>query len=143
LYGQNPYNQYKETQVKTASPEKLMFMLFDGGLTFMKQGKAHLENKEIKDANYKLQRAQAIILELMNSLDDKKGGEISTNLMSLYEYMLHELIQANVKKDPERIDHVMKLMKDMKDTFSEAAKKLTENSDQAPKAQAGGISGTI
>ncbi|OWZ84847.1 flagellar export chaperone FliS [Natranaerobius trueperi] len=138
MYGQNPYNNYKETQIKTASSEKLLLMLFDGGLKFLKQAKEHINKKEMKDANYKLKRAQAIVTELMNSLDTKQG-EVATNLLRLYDFMLNELVQANIKKDTEKIDYVMKMMREMRQTFDEASKKA--GASKGVKTQAGGISG--
>ena len=139
MYGQNPYANYKETQIKTASPEKLLMMLFDGGIKFMKQAKDHLEKKEMKEANNKLQRSQAILLELMNSLDTKQG-EVAENLMLLYDYMLNELIQANVRKDTEKIDNIMEMMREMKETFQEASKQASSEKNNI-KTQAGGIIG--
>ncbi|ACB85794.1 flagellar export chaperone FliS [Natranaerobius thermophilus] len=138
MYGQNPYNNYKETQIKTASSEKLLLMLFDGGLKFMKQAKGHLENKELKQANEKLKRAQSIVAELMNSLDTNQG-EVATNLWRLYDFMLNELIQANIKKDTEKIDQVMKMMRELRQTFDEASK--SAGSGKNVKTQAGGIVG--
>lgn len=139
MYGQNPYANYKETQIKTANPEKLLMMLFDGGLKFLKQARDHMEKKEMKEANNKLQRSQAIVVELMNSLDTKQG-EVAENLMLLYDYMLNEMIQANVKKDVEKIDGVIQMMRDMRQTFNEAAQKAKTANPQI-KTQEGGIVG--
>lgn len=139
MYGQNPYANYKETQIKTANPEKLLMMLFDGGLKFLKQARDHMEKKEMKEANNKLQRSQAIVVELMNSLDTKQG-EVAENLMLLYDYMLNEMIQANVKKDVEKIDGVIQMMRDMRQTFNEASQKAKADHPQI-KTQEGGIVG--
>ena len=137
MYGQNPYNQYKETAIQTATPEKLVLMLFDGGVKFIKQGKKHIENKEYQEANNKLQRAQAIVTELMNSLDHNTG-EVADNLFRLYEYMNYQLIQGNIKKDTDKLDEVTNMMSNLKDTFREASKQMDKNK---PQKEAVGIGG--
>ena len=61
---QNPYNQYKENSIKTASPEELTLMLYNGAIKFINQGKVFIEQKNIEKANDSIKRAQDIILEL-------------------------------------------------------------------------------
>ncbi|UMZ74986.1 flagellar export chaperone FliS [Natranaerofaba carboxydovora] len=139
MMNQNPYNQYKETSVQTATPERLMFMLFDGGIKFLKQAEKHIEDNDLKTANEKIKRGQEIVNELMVSLDFDKGGEIAKNLFSLYEYMLNELIQANIKKDKDRIARVRNMLTEMKETFQQAQKTLKNQKGEAK--QAGGVSG--
>ena len=56
---------------------------------------------------------------LFRSLDFKNGGEISANLDSLYEYMMLRLVQANMKNDPEIIDEVLLLIKEVSEGWSE------------------------
>ncbi len=122
----NPYQKYKNAQYDTASPEKLLIMLYNGALKFGRQGKEALEEEDIELANNRLKRVQAIINELIVTLDREKGGEIADNLYNLYEYMNRRLIQANIRKDPEIVEEVMVLLREIKEGFEVAVKELKQ-----------------
>ena len=65
----NVYQQYQYNSIMSASPERLLIMLFDGVLKFVKLARKDIKEKNISGANYNLGRAQDIILELNHSLD--------------------------------------------------------------------------
>lgn len=123
MFKQNPYKKYKQTAVETASPEQLMFMLFDGGIKFLKQAEHHIDNKEMIEANEKLKKAQEVLRELMSSIDLDKG-EIAENQLNIYEFMHYELIQANMKKDKDKVVTVRDMLTDIKNTFQQASEKI-------------------
>lgn len=119
----NPYlKQYQQTQVQTASPEKILIMLYDGAIQFLNKAKAGMENKNIEETHNNIIKAQRIISEFMNTLDRDNGGEIAQNLFKLYEYLNYRLIQSNVKKDITGIDEVLRHLKELKSTWEEAIK---------------------
>jgi len=114
----NPYNQYKENSVLTASPQELTLMLYNGALKFMHQGKLCIEQKNIQSANEALKRAQDIIDELNITLD--MNYEISKNLRALYIYVNERLFEANVRKDTAYIDEAYDMVTELRDTWKEA-----------------------
>ncbi|MDD3149619.1 MAG: flagellar export chaperone FliS [Candidatus Gastranaerophilales bacterium] len=119
----NPYiKQYQQTQVQTASPEKLLIMLFNGAIQFLNKAKISIENKNIEETHNNLIGAQKIIIEFMNTLDVAKGGEVAQNLYNLYEYLYTKLVHANLKKDITAIEEVLNHLKDLKNTWEEAIK---------------------
>jgi flagellar protein FliS len=119
----NPYlKQYQQTQIQTASPEKILIMLYDGAIQFLNKAKVAIESKNIEDTHNNIISAQRIITEFMNTLDINSGGEMAKNLFSLYEYLHYRLVQANLKKDIEMIDEVIIHLKDLKQTWEEAIK---------------------
>lgn len=129
MINQNPYNKYKQTSVETATPEQLMFMLFNGGIKFLKQAEKHIDNKDFIEANEKLKKAQRVIRELMGSLNVEKGGEFAENQMRLYDFMHEELVQANMNKDKEKIAQVSKMLFDIKSSFQQAQEELNKSDD--------------
>ena len=133
----NAYQQYKQAQYETASPEKLLLMLYDGAIKFGEQAKRGMNEDNYELANEKLKRVQAIINELMVTLDMDQGGEIADNLYNLYEYMNRRLIQANIRKDPTIVEEVLGLIKEVKEGWEEASVKL--KSKQLQQNQAGGV----
>jgi len=119
----NPYlKQYQTNQVQTASPEKILIMLYDGAIQFLNKAKKEIENKNIQEIHNNIVGAQKIISEFMNTLDMKIGGQTAVNLYHLYEYLNFRLVQANMKKDVVMIEEVLVHLKDLKQTWEEAIK---------------------
>ena len=117
----NPYlKQYQTSQIQTASPEKILIMLYDGAIQFLNKAKKELENKNIQEVHNNIIGAQKIVAEFMNTLDMEIGGTTAVNLYNLYEYIHFRLVQANMKKDVAMIDEVLIHLKDLKSTWEEA-----------------------
>lgn len=115
-----------EADVTTASPHRLILLLFDGALKAVTKAKFHMKNKEISAKGEAISKAIAIIDEGLNlSLDVKAGGELAENLRSLYEYMCHRLLQANLKNDVNALDEVAKLLSELRGAWA-AIEKLPE-----------------
>lgn len=117
--GSDPYSTYKSTQIETASQEKILLMLYDGCIKFARQAKHNMEDEEYQASHDKLIQAQDIVTELMSSLDMDVGGDVAQELYQLYDFCLHNLIQANVEKDPTRIDDVLGVLEELKETWDE------------------------
>lgn len=120
-YG-NPQNAYKQTAVETASPEKLLVMLFTGGLKFLRQGEKALADGDYEEAHNYLTRVQDIITELNTTLDVENGGEIAANLRELYNFYFMRIVSANIKKDPELLKPVIEFFATYRDVWSETAR---------------------
>ncbi|HHW56418.1 MAG TPA: flagellar export chaperone FliS [Clostridia bacterium] len=120
----NPYQQYKENAILTASPEELVLMLYNGIIRFIEEAKKAIEKKDYVAANNSIQRAQDIVTELMITLD--MNYDISKNLYSLYDYMLRRLIDANIKKDVEILEEVREFAVELKETWNVALNKVRE-----------------
>ncbi|MDA8212488.1 MAG: flagellar export chaperone FliS [Clostridia bacterium] len=116
---QNPYAHYKQTAVQTASPEKLLIMLYDGAIKFGNQAQEALEQKDLEASNTYIGKMQDIIGELMVTLN--MDYDISKNLFGLYEYINSRLITANIRKDPEPLLEVMGYLKELRGAFAQAA----------------------
>ena len=97
----NGFQKYKTTSVTSASKEKILLMLYEGAIKFMKLAIAAAEEKKIAERGINIGRAYDIILELNNTLDHRVGGEISKNLEQLYMYITEQLTKANITGDPQ------------------------------------------
>jgi len=116
----NAYNHYQENQVLTASPEKILLMLYDGAIRFTRQAIAGIENKNLSQQHRGIKNTMAIITEFGNSLDHKVGGRIADDLAALYAFMNRELLAANLHKDADKLRGVEKLLMDLRATWAEA-----------------------
>jgi flagellar protein FliS len=116
--------EYQKGAVNGASPLQLVVMLYDGALRFMEAGKHAMVHKDLEKQNYSLKKAQSIISELMACLDMQNGGDIATNLMSLYNYALSQLVQANIKDDPNCIDQALHVFSQLRESWVELEKSI-------------------
>ena len=116
----NPYQSYNNAQVMTATPGELTLMLYNGCIRFLKQAKAAMEQKQVQETNTNITRAQNIITELMSTL--RMEYEISKNLMELYQFMQRHLLMASLKKESQKVQDIIELMEDLRNTWQEAVK---------------------
>ena len=117
----NPYSNYKQNAINTATPQELVLMLYDGCIKFINRAIIGIEDKNVEMANNNIIKAQNIVFELMISLD--MDYEISKELELQYDFMHRTLIDANIKKDKRLLEEVKELMTDLRDTWKEAMKK--------------------
>jgi len=123
----NPYNQYKQTQITTANQGKLIVMLYDGAIKFLNIAIDNMNPKTYDVVNNNIIKAQDIITELLLSLNMEEGGEVAQNLFSLYMYFKRQLLEANIKKDPEIIKHIIKLLKELRDAWDQISATETKS----------------
>ncbi len=113
-------NRYLQDSVNTASPAKLLIMLYDKLLLDLVQGEEALRSGDREVANYKINHAQEIVLELRATLNvDAWDG--APRLANLYAFILTELIGANVAKSPERVAGCRELLEPLRDAWRDAA----------------------
>lgn len=115
------YDQYQENQILSASPEKILLMLYDGAIRFTRQAIYGIEEENLALFHQGIKKSMAIITEFSNSLDHTIGGDIAENLDALYDFMIRELTKANLYKDIEKLRTVEKLLVDLRATWGEAA----------------------
>ncbi|MFC5469706.1 flagellar export chaperone FliS [Cohnella suwonensis] len=115
-----PYQKYQQSSVQTASPAQLILLLYDGAIRFIKQGVDSMENRNIEKTNENLIKAQKVVNELVASLDHQYS--IAQNLAKIYEYILHLLITANLKKDTAPAVEALNYLVELKEAWSQAAK---------------------
>ena len=111
---------YTESSVLTASPERLIVMLYDGAIRFLNQSGVALREGSRDRAREKMRRAEAIVDELNISLD-MSHGEIPQSLREIYLFCKRQLHTANVQAEPARIDAVTKLLADLRESWNELA----------------------
>ena len=122
MYAANAYNTYKTNSINYASKEQLLLMLVDGAAKFAKIGRQAILDKNIKKAHENIVKTENIFYELMASLDVSKAGNWGQSLMSVYDFIVRRLIDANMKKDADIMDEIIPLIENIRDTWNEAYK---------------------
>ena len=122
MYGKIPHATYQSIQVTTTDRGRLLLMMYEGAIKFLRQSKAGLEANDIPKFCRFLCKGQAIIAELMNTLDFEKGGDIARDLDRLYDFMLFYLTEANLYRDGKRVAKCISLI----DTIYSAYKEIID-----------------
>ncbi len=127
-------NQYKKTSIQSASKEKLLLMLYEGAIKYMKRAKRAIQLGEIRTKGENIGNAYDIIAELNNTLDHNVGGEIAANLERLYMFVNDKLVEANIKNSEKSIDEAIKVIEILYEGWVEAIEKLKSENKQENKA---------
>ncbi|MBI4996383.1 MAG: flagellar export chaperone FliS [Rhodocyclales bacterium] len=111
-----------ETGVTSASPHKLILMLFDGAIVATGAASRHMQANQIAEKGQSISKAIDIITNgLEASLDMNVGGELAERLSSLYEYMCARLLHAGIKNDRAALDEVVGLLTEIRSAWEEIA----------------------
>lgn len=127
MYGKNAHTTYQTVQITTTDRGRLLLMMYEGAIKFLKQSRAGLEEKDIAKFCRFLSKGQAIIAELMNTLDFEKGGTIARDLDRLYDFMLFYLSEANLYRDGERVTKVIGLIETIYSAYREIIEGKKDN----------------
>jgi flagellar protein FliS len=113
---------YVETAILTASPEDLIIKIFDILVIACSQAHDKLMNdrNDIEGIHKALLRAQRACTVLMSSLNMEIGGELSQNLLKVYGFWHRELVMANLRKDPVRVERVLGWAREYRGTWGTA-----------------------
>ena len=117
----NPYEQYKNNSIATASPAELTLMLYEGAIKFGNIAIKAIEEKDIQKAHVNIIKVQRIIDEFRNTLDFKYP--VAKDFDRVYEYLERRLLEANMTKDAEIVEEVVTHLRSMRDTWKEVMKR--------------------
>lgn len=115
---------YNNSKILTASPAELTLMLYDGAIKFCNIAIASIDNKNLEAAHNNIRKVERIITEFDTSLDDRY--EVSKDFHNVYHYLQSQLREANLKKDTDILEEVLKHLRTMRDTWKEVMQ-LTQN----------------
>ena len=110
ISAQSSARSYQQAQFQTVDRGQLLLMMFDGGDRFLSQAEQNLTGGDVPGFLNALGRAQAVIAELLSTLDHQKGGEIARNLERLYRFMLDHLLEANLNKSSRHVGQVRRIL---------------------------------
>lgn len=104
---------YKEVAITTQGKGRLVVMLYDGAIKFLKLALNEFDTDNVEARWNYIKRALDIIDELNAVLNMEAGGEIAVNLRKLYLFMISRLHAANAKKDPQMVNDVITLLEEL------------------------------
>jgi len=118
----NPiYDAYLEAEIFSATPVKLVAILYRAAIDSVGAARLHLKAGAIRERSRQITKASEIIYALMRALDHQQGGEISRSLAELYAYMQTQLVEANTRQIDPPLAEVEKLLSTLLEAWRVAA----------------------
>jgi flagellar secretion chaperone FliS len=121
VYSPSRAGAYKEQSILTATPGQLVVMLYDGCLRFLHQATFAMREDDMAVAGNRLSRAEAIIDELLTTLDLEQGGVIASRLQGIYVFCSRHLMDARTQRDPAMIEQVSELLAELRESWAQVA----------------------
>ena len=123
---------YKQMQITTASPAQILIMLYEGAIQNVKRAILAMEQKNTAEKGKYIGKTHDIINELTLSLNHEVAGQIAKDLERLYNFMVSQLLKANVNNDKEALVSVQKNLETLLDGWKGAVNQFQKESS-APK----------
>ena len=103
-------NPYQDIAVQTSSPTKLVVMLYEGAVRFLRDSVAAIESKNLERKRQSIDRAVAIVQHLNSTLDLERGGAVAVDLNRLYSYITNRIFEGSAKLDKVPLEEAIKLL---------------------------------
>lgn len=115
-------NRYKSVQVTTCSPGELLLLLYDGLFRFLGEAAVALRKNDLATAGERISRSHEILGELVCGLNPAIAPELCANLEGLYFFSMTRIVEANLQKDPARIDDVLRILSPLREAWTIAVR---------------------
>ncbi len=112
-------DSYKKLQIETADQLSLILMLYDKAILLLNKAKEEISEKKLEEKHHSLTKAHDIVFELLQSLDQDKGGEIAVSLLRLYDFVLREIMDADANLNTKAIDNAKGILSELRDSWKD------------------------
>ena len=113
----NPYAAYNNSKIQTATPAELTLLLYEGAIKFTNIAIVAMEKNDVQKTHDNIMKTEKIIEEFQATLDHKYP--VAKDFEAVYSYLLKRLFDANIRKDPEILEEVLRHLRTMRDTWKE------------------------
>jgi flagellar protein FliS len=113
----NVAQQYQQTQVMTANHVQLIVLLYDSAVQSLELAREGIIKNNYRDKARFLDRGMAIVGELSSVLDFERGGQVAVSLHRLYDYMIQECLQANLRHEPAHLDGPIRCLTTLREAW--------------------------
>ena len=109
---------YKKTELETTDQISLILKLYDRAIRLLEKAKSDIAEKQYEEKDISLTKAKDIVFELLTSLDEEKGGEIAASLSQLYNFVIREIIDANMNLNRKAIDNSIHILSELRKSWN-------------------------
>ncbi len=110
-------DEYLLQRINSSSPEQMCALLLEGAQRFVGQAVMAMGRRDISGRARSINRASAIVEELMVRLNHEEGGPVVDNLVRIYEWWTHEMFEGSKGTDPTRLNRIAQQMGELKETW--------------------------
>src|SRR5262245_23198330 len=128
----NRSNTYRQVALQTSSPTKLVVMLYEGAIRFLRESVSAIDSKDLDRKRQALDHAVAIVQHLQSTLDMDRGHDVAANLSALYSYITTRILEGSAERDTAPLKEAIKLLDIVLAGWEELAK-----TEQPPEALVG------
>lgn len=132
--GNDGYSQYQQTQLSTTSPAKLLLAAYDGAMRFCRIGLEKMREGRIDEQSVNLNKALAVVCELLATLNEEANPPLVARLRALYLYVIEKLAHANLTADEAAVNEAMNILANLRESWAEADRILMRESLQEEAA---------
>ena len=118
-------SEYRKAEVNTSDRVKVISMLYDGAINFIRVARKRMELGDIAGKGLYIGKASSVVGELLSSLNMEAGGDIAKNLSRLYDFVMDRLIIANMKNDEKALDEAEKVLDLLRSAWKDLGKNNT------------------
>ncbi len=111
------YQQYEKSKILTASPAELTLMLYEGAIKFANIAVMAIDKGDVEKAHNNIRKVERIIEEFQATLNHKYP--VAKDFDEVYKYLQQRLLEANIKKDKEIMEEVLRHLRTMRDTWKD------------------------
>lgn len=123
----NPYAAYNNSKIQTATPAELTLLLYEGAIKFTNIAIVAMEKNDVQKAHDNIMKTEKIIEEFQATLDHKYP--VAKDFEAVYSYLLKRLFDANIRKDPEILEEVLRHLRTMRDTWKDVMAKTANGNN--------------
>jgi flagellar protein FliS len=109
--------RYATAQITSVDQGRLLLLVLEGGQAFLGRARTALERNDVPAFVADVARMQDVLLELEQTLDHARGGDIAARLAQLYEFMIRHLARANVERSVTLVDEVLRAYDPIVDAY--------------------------
>lgn len=133
--------EYLRNSVLTASPEQLQLMLLDGAVRFALRGREAVERKDYEASFNALERAQRIVIELINGMNREVNPPLVEQMIALYNFIFRRLVDGNLDRDVKAIDDALRILRHQRETWALLIEKIARETGSPPRPPAAAPTG--
>ena len=126
----NGYAQYQQNSILTASPSKLLLMAYDGAIRFSRAAAEKMKENNLDEQNTLINKATAIVIELVSTLNEDVDPLLCSRLRSLYGYVVQKLTLANLEQNQAYLEEAINILSQLRESWAEAERKLQAENQQ-------------
>lgn len=133
---QRPRDSYFETQIFTATPQKLRLMLLDGALTYARRAAEHWRQGRVYEGGEAIIGCQRIVMELLRGLKPDVAPELVAEVAALYNFVSGALIEAGLSRDVAKLNEAVAVLEIERETWRQLCEQLGSSLDEPRPASA-------